>query len=453
MSFAEYPPFINAFLPHAQRLEDQMIRNGVVFGHGSLSEGYEAGSFFADLARSPFASSERANQVFIGLVHYKKLMHDIAILEREHAGSMSRVENAIRTVFGQSPAQATERVKSKIAAKIAAAEELTQEDIYRSLHEMVRDRAFPMILSTKPIWYDAHPMMKVLAQFKTWPMRQTNMIWQDVVKYTIKTGDLTRLIGFLVGTLIAGELYNIARDLLTGRRESIALSEDTPKAVLKDLADGGIWGIVADLTYGITDWAGGVSLKTAKNVGAVAHHIWENWTLTPEAVEKLISQEVAPYRQVKELSRRLDQGDMSESYVQWRAKVYEWKDTKKAPTAFARIRSYAEDIIFGNPEYEIGPNTLALDLASRHVVAGDIEGAAKYIAIVLKNADNPKETMAGIKASRTRRSPMGAIPKKQHEEFLLSLDEEDRAVVQRVQQDYLSAYDQAIAIADSRRNE
>ena len=443
----EYPPFVNAVLPHAQRLEDQMIRNGVVFGHGSLSEGYEAGSFFADLAKSPFASSERGNQVFLGLVHYKKLMHDIAILEREHAGSMGRVENAIRTVFGQSAAQATERVGPKIAAKLAAGEEIEQKDIYRFLHEMVRDRAFPMVLSTKPIWYDAHPMMKVLAQFKTWPMRQTNMIWEDVVKYTVKTGDLTRLIGFVVGTLIAGELYNIARDLLYGRKESVALSDDTAKAVLKDLADGGLWGIAADLTYGITDWAGGVSLKTAKNVGVASHNIWKNWTLAPEAVEKLISQEVAPYRQVKELARRLDNGDLSESYGQWRARVYEWKDTKKAPTAFARMTSYAEDIVFSKPEYEIGPNTLALDLASRHVVAGDIEGAAKYIAIALKNADNPKEALGGIKSSRTRRSPMGGIPQKDWREFLKSLNPEQRTAVQRVQREYMTAYDRAIGMA------
>ncbi|MFH0826096.1 MAG: hypothetical protein V2B18_25375 [Pseudomonadota bacterium] len=443
-TFIEYPPFINALLPHARRLEDQMIRNGVVFGHGTISEGYEAGSFFADLAKSPFTASERGNQVFIAAVNYKKLMHDIAILEREYPGSLGRIEKAVRTVFGQAPAQAAERVGPDIAAKVAAGAEVKQEDIYRFLHEMVRDRAFPMILTTKSIWYDAHPMMKILAQFKTWPMRQTDMIWRDVVKYTIHTGDMTRLIGFLLGTLIAGELYNILRDLIYGRKESIALAEDTPKAVLRDLADGGFWGIAADLTYGIWDWAGGVSLKTGKNVVETAHHIWKAPGLAPEALDRLLTKEVAPYRQVKELARRVDSGDMSEAYGQWRAKAYEWKETQEAPGPFAKAAHYTEDIVFGRPTHEIGENTLALELASRRIVTGDIDGAAEYLAYVLNRADDRDSALAGIKSSRTRRSPLGAIPEKDQMAFLKSLGPEERRAVRQLQRKYIQMYDRAI---------
>ena len=67
-------------------------------------------------------------------------------------------------------------------------------------------------------------------------------------------------------------MYNICRDFLFDKDESILsqfLKDDKErklvKAILNDLLDGGVVGVFADLSYGIYDWATGVSARTAKS--------------------------------------------------------------------------------------------------------------------------------------------------------------------------------------------
>lgn len=451
----DYPPFVNGFIEAAQKLEERMVRAGVVFGHGSLSEGYEAGSFFSELLGGPFSESERGNQVFIATVAYHKLMHDIAILERKGVDVTGRLLERVAAVFGQSRAQAAYRVGPDIEATILAGQEVSQEQIENFLAEAVSKNAFPMLLNTKPVWYETHPLMKVLAQFKTWPIRQTNLIYQDVLKYTVKTGDFTRLIGFLIGTLLAGEIYNLLRDWLFRKDESLLsqLRKDPESrrigwAIFNDLIDGGGVGMVADFTYGIFDWAKGVSWTTGERVVDFAKYVREDWRLTPQALENLVKWEVAPYRQLKGLYSRLDtafnRDNMSKPYHMASAEAWRWKDAKEHPTAGSKIGAYADDVIWGKPDYGIGENTLAYELASRQIVAGDIGDAAKYLGYILSRAEDRKKALAGIRQSMNHRSPLGAIAERDRPAFLKSLSPETRTQIVNVQRNYLRSYNEAL---------
>jgi hypothetical protein len=451
----DYPPFVNGFIEAAQKLEERMVRAGVVFGHGSLSEGYEAGSFFSELLGGPFSESEWGNQVFIATVAYHKLMHDIAILERKGVDVTGRLLERVAAVFGQSRAQAAYRVGPDIEATILAGQEVSQEQIENFLAEAVSKNAFPMLLNTKPVWYETHPLMKVLAQFKTWPIRQTNLIYQDVLKYTVKTGDFTRLIGFLIGTLLAGEIYNLLRDWLFRKDESLLsqLRKDPESrrigmAIFNDLIDGGGVGMVADFTYGIYDWAAGVTVRTASNVSDAVRNIRNAPGLTPQAVENLLTREVSPYRQLKGLYNRLDtafnRDNMSKPYHMARAEAWRWKDAKEHPTAGSKIGAYADDVIWGKPDYGIGENTLAYELASRQIVAGDIGDAAKYLGYILSRAEDRKKALAGIRQSMNHRSPLGAIAERDRPAFLKSLSPETRTQIVNVQRNYLRSYNEAL---------
>lgn len=454
-SAIDYPPFVNGFIEAAQKLEERMVRAGAVFGHGSLSEGYEAGSFFSELLGGPFSESERGNQVFIATVAYHKLMHDIAILERKGVDVTGRLLERVAAVFGQSRAQAAYRVGPDIEATILAGQEVSQEQIENFLAEAVSKNAFPMLLNTKPVWYETHPLMKVLAQFKTWPIRQTNLIYQDVLKYTVKTGDFTRLIGFLIGTLLAGEIYNLLRDWLFRKDESLLsqLRKDPESrrigmAIFNDLIDGGGVGMVADFTYGIYDWAAGVTVRTASNVSDAVRNIRNAPGLTPQAVENLLTREVSPYRQLKGLYNRLDtafnRDNMSKPYHMARAEAWRWKDAKEHPTAGSKIGAYADDVIWGKPDYGIGENTLAYELASRQIVAGDIGDAAKYLGYILSRAEDRKKALAGIRQSMNHRSPLGAIAERDRPAFLKSLSPETRTQIVNVQRNYLRSYNEAL---------
>jgi len=461
-TFIKYPPFLNQFIRSAQKHEEWLIRSGAVFGHGSLSEGYEAGNILTEMVTSPFSESERGNQVFIGMVQYDKFLKDLADLKGKK-DVLGKILNPISYIWGGGEAQIKHRISDaageKALEKALKGEELMQEEVEFMLHKAVRDKAFPMILSTKPVWYDNRPFIKALVQFKTWPVQQLNMIWRDVVKYTVKTGDPTRLLGFLIGTLIAGELYNILRDFLFDKKESI-LSQylkdpkerETAMAILNDLLDGGVVGMLADFSYGIYDWATGVSARTAANVWETALHIKKKPSLTLQALERLAEKEITPYRQIKRLAEKIDRKyinpkNISKEYYDWRSEGWKWNNAKENPTATDKVKAYTDQVLMGTPDYGVGENTLAYELAARQVIAGDVEDAAKYLKIILADSKkNRKETLAAIRQSQSSRSPLGKIAVKDRNEFLRGYTPERRRNAIAIQNQYNLNYKKAINI-------
>jgi hypothetical protein len=458
-ALAKYPPFVNAFIRTSQRIEDEMIRRGAIFSRTTLGEAYEAGGAVSELARTPFMESERGNQVFEAVVAHHALMRDLSILERDRPGSLGRIMNRVDYVFGRGKAQAAYRVGPRLMKKLKAGQALTDDDISQFLHEAVSNQAFPMILTSKPIWWDAHPIIKIFAQFKTWPLRQADLIWEDVLKYTVKTGDFTRLIGFLTGVLIAGEIYNIGRDLLFGKDESLlsqarkpAKDRELGRAIINDLLDGGVVGVVADLAYGINDWAGGVTVQTGKNLLELAGHVKKTPGLTLPALDRLLRKEVAPYRQIlaalNKIDEKIDPENISGPYVRWRAAAHQWNQTQEHQGVLGAAESYTDDLLFGKPEYPIGENTLAYQLATRQIVAGDIEDAAKYIRYILKHSSQPPiKIREGLKQSINRQSPLGPIPDADLPRFLAGLSPTERQKALAVNTAFTSNYVKAVALA------
>jgi hypothetical protein len=458
----KYPPFINQFIRSSQKHEDWMIRSGAVFGHGSLSEGYEAGSVLAELASSPFSASERGNQVFIAMVQYDKFLRDLATLKGKDT-VLGRLTDKISYIWGSGTGQIKHRITDAAGEqalnKALAGEEMTQDEIEFMLHKAVRDKAFPMVLSTKPIWYDNHPFIKVLAQFKTWPSQQLNMIWRDVAKYTVKTGDPTRLIGFLVGTLIAGELYNILRDFLFDKEESLLSQyfkddkeKEIARAVLNDLLDGGVVGMLADFSYGVYDWVTGVSARTARNVWETALHIKKKPRLTLHALERLAEKEITPYRQIKRLADKVDrkwfnEGNITKQHYKWRAESWKFREGKKSPTAMDKVATYTDRVMTGTVDYGVGENTLAYELAARQVIVGDVKDAAKYLRIILKDAPDREAAIKSIRSSKTSRSPLGKIASEDRASFLQGYAKQSRQEANAVQLKYGRAYEKALRMA------
>lgn len=461
-TFVKYPPFINQFIRSSQKHEDWMIRSGAVFGHGSLSEGYEAGSVLTELASAPFSASERGNQVFIAMVRYDKLLRDISTLKGKDK-VLARMMDPISFIWGSGKRALKFRIGEaggeKVLEKALAGEELNQEEIEFMLHVTVRDKAFPMVMSTKPIWYDNHPFIKVLAQFKTWPMQQLNMIYRDVAKYTVKTGDPTRLIGFLVGTLIAGEIYNIMRDFLFDKEESILnqYSKDEEEreiawAILNDLLDGGVVGMLADFTYGVKDWVAGVSANTAKNLKDTVVYGFKSPRLIPHALERLLEKEVTPYRQIKRLADKFDrkffnENNISKQHYKWRAEGWKFRDAKKNPTAIDKVKAYTDRVLMGSTDYGISEDTLALELASRQIIVGDVGDAAKYLKVILRGDDDRAAAVKRIRSSKTSRSPLGKVAMKDRGKFFKGYSLKSKREAIAVQAKYLRMYGEALVMA------
>jgi hypothetical protein len=455
----KYPPFINQFIRYSQRLERDMIRRGAVFGHGSLSEGYEAGSFISDIAGHPFSASERGNQVQIAVTKYLQLKRDLARLEKRGGKDAisTRIANALKLPFQDAVKyRIGEHGGAALLEKAMAGEAIPEDMINEVLHRTVRDKAFPVVISTKPLWYDTHPMVKVLAQFKTWPMKQTAMIWNDVAKYTVKTGDPSRLVGFLIGTLIAGEIYNILRDLLYDKDESIVSTlmaggdeKDVARAALGDLLDGGVVGMMADFTYGIYDWVTGVSFNTAANIKEAVVASYKRPEMTLSALNRLIQKEVTPVRQVMKLVDKIDREfvnsrNVTKDFFRVRDWAWEYVDSYQNPEMKDKIVKVADDLVYGKTQYKPGDNTLAYQMAARQLQVGDIDDAAKFFKDILDNGGK----VSDIKRTMfTWYSPYGHVKDALEPAFLESLPYDKRKIATEVQQQWQENYYDAIGKA------
>ena len=461
----EYPAFFNAWMESSRKIEDSFIRHGVVFGHGAVSEAFESGSLIADIIKAPFTASERGNQVFIAQVGYHKLMADLNRLSQIKEKEAARIFKPFNTVFGRGEKAVRTRIGEKLAAKVDAGQEITEADIHRYLHELVRDRAFPKILTTKEMWYDTHPMMKVLMQFKTWPIEQVKMIGKDVVAYTAKTGDVSRLLGLLGGTLIAGEIYNIAKDLMRGTAKSAlkqAGQEDDERklgeAIINDLKDGGLLGILSDFSYGAHDLILGVSWQTGVNAFATVEHIAKSrWKLTGPALKKLMFQEYTPARQVKDIATRItagkDKNSRTENYMKLRDLAWDYKETQETPGFTGWVRRTAQDVWRGKPQRAISERTLAYETAARAIAASDPKTAADMISYILDTAEDRSDALAAIRSSRTRKAPLGPLSAEQRRQFLRALTPKSRDNALENHRWFIKSYNLAIRNALKRKRQ
>ncbi|HOI38953.1 MAG TPA: hypothetical protein PLF11_16445, partial [Bacillota bacterium] len=88
--------------------------------------------------------------------------------------------------------------------------------------------------------------------------------------------------------------------------------------------------------------------------------------------------------------------------------------------------------------------TLAYELASRQIIVGDIDDAAKYLSYILSRADDRKKALTGIKQSMARRSPMGPVAERDRAAFLRSLPDDERHRAVATQRMYLKNYQEAL---------
>ena len=328
------------------------------------------------------------------------------------------------------------------------------------MFKTVRDRAFPVTLSTKRIWWDNHPWFRTAAQFKTWPVEQTQHIYNDILKYTIKTGDISRLLRWLVATALVGEIYNIIRDFIFDKDESVAKKiidgrpgKEITTAMAKDFLDGGGIGILADFSYGFINWLLGPSVGTANNFRKAVSQIYKEPKETPSAIRKFFERESSPIRQIEGVINRVDRSqinanNISKPYAKWRNRGYDWSNKKR--TEGKELESIADDFLFGKQQFRQSSRTLSLEMAARQITVGDLDDAADHLMIILEQANTPKEKakmLTAIKQSRRTRAPLGKISQEDMKEFLKQFNLTERREAKSVQNKWVSQYNIALKSA------
>ena len=470
----KFPPFLNVWMKTSQKIQDEMIRQGAVLGHGHLSEGFASGGAISQFLGRGFAASERGNQTYIALVKKLQLEADIKRLHEMggETGTVGKMYDKMLTIVGQSQLQTRKRVLTDLTneqlAEAMTKKEIDDDVMSEVLHRVVTDSAFPLTLASKRMWWGNRPFVQTMTQFKVWSADQMRFIYKDVLKYTVATGDPSRLARFILGTWLAGELYNIARDFLKGRDESLVSTlrdpdgrnvKDISRSIGNALVDGGVIGMLADLTYGITDWAFGPTVGSIESVARVAIAVKNDPATTVDGLKKFVLEDIPAAKQAQGLLDRIDRTffdekneNLTANYAKWRRRSFDFRKKKGELTAAERLTG---KIILGRGQRVPGPRTLSLEMIARQVLVGDADDAADYIVGIIKDTKPKKlkDLRASFRQSAVNNSPLGNIAKKDISEFLGQFSKEGQAEIVALQNQWNKNYNEAVNLASKQLKE
>ena len=437
-----------------------MIRRGAVFSNTAIGEGYQPGHLLTRVAGKAFAASELGNQVYIAQAKKNAIDANLKLLKQnpkiakifdKRIGKLLSPLEAI----GKSPTQAVLRLRElgneEMLAKIQSVDDISPDLLDAILHKTVRDNAFPVVLSTKRSWWDNKPFVRMLTQFKVWGTDQLGHIWNDVIKDTVKHRDPSKMIGWIVSMAVTGEIYNILRDFVLGKDESLlkTLSDaerrnakDISVTILKDIVDGGAVGILADIIYGLPNLIGGPSAQTLTNLGdTTAKTIW-NVTQAKDAIKQLAIKETPALRQTQavldKIDARFNQKNLTQDYYKWRRKAWEWSHNKKFSSLSDKAKDKAIQSLLGWNERIPQPRTLSYEMMTRNILVGDTEAASDFLFFLLKTASTPDEQESierGIQTALRQASPLGKVSEEDLGEFFKSMtsDQQRKAISLQLQ--------------------
>ncbi len=468
----KFPPFLNKFMKTSQKIQDEMIRQGAVLGHGHLSEGFASGGKIQRFIGQPFALSERGNQTYIAIVKKMQLEADIKRLHEMggETGTIGRMYDRMLTLVGKSQLQTRNRVLTNLTneqlADAMAGDKISDDIMSEVLHRTVTDSAFPLTLASKRMWWGNRPWVQTMTQFKVWSADQMRFIYKDVLKYTVATGDPSRLARFILGTWIAGEIYNIARDFLTDRDESLVSTlidesgrnfKDISKSVANDLVDGGIVGMLADLTYGITDWAFGPTVGSIESIARISIAVKNDPATTVDGLKKFLLDDIPAAKQAQGILDKIDrtffnENNLTENYAKWRQRSFDFRQKKGELTTIERATGRA---ILGRPTRLPGPRTLSLEMIARQVLVGDAEDAADYIVGIFEDTklEKIKDLRAAFRQSAINNSPIGNMKKADIAQFINQFPEKEKEEILSLQRQWIKNYSESLKIALTRLKE
>ncbi|KKM77391.1 hypothetical protein LCGC14_1370510, partial [marine sediment metagenome] len=456
----KYPPFLNTWMKSSQLIEDQMVRRGAVLGHGHLSEGVTTAEGIIPLIAKPFALSERGNQTYIALVKKIQLETDVKrLMELEgRQGSASKMFDRLTTIVGSSQQATRSRALTSLTNE-QLAESMIQGQIPDNvmaevLHRTVTDSAFPLTLASKRLWWGSRPEFQVATQFKVWAADQTRFIYKDVLQYGFQTGDYSRLSRFIIGTWIAGELYNIVRDELLNKDESVlsklkgGTKTEIALAIRDDLIDGGIVGFLADFTYGIGDWAAGPTINTISNALAAPFEAQGAATFI-DAQKKFLLNDIPALKQaqgiIDNLDSIFDENNLTEDYARWQGRSFDFRrkqGDKISSNLFLRS-------LRGVPQKRVTERSLSLEMVARQVLVGDYDDAAQHIKRVMRatDIDDLEGAVQSFIQSMKNNSPFGNISQEKLPLFITQFSAKEAVKGINLQKQWLIGYAESLKIA------
>jgi len=469
----KYPPIINQWFKSGRKIQEQVIRAGAQWSLTHLSEGAEGAGKLTHFTMAMFKAAERGNQSYLALLKSMQVQKDLATLGKIEASG--KVHNRIRSLLSLGwksrdelyrrleSSWVTERSTQDILFRATSSPGLSQNDLDSIMHRAVRDLAFPVSLSTKRIWWNDNPWFRLAFKFKTWGSDQVGHIYKDVYKRALH-GNIAPLIRFVGAMIFVGEIYNLLRDLLFGKEESITMSmlkrpdrrnpRDIAARCMYNFFDGGGVGIVADLTYGVTEFIVGPVGSTFENFASFGVHTANRPSQIHKAAFESLKQEFVATRQfeaaISTIDKSLDpERNQVQNYTRWRERVFDWRE-KNGKGTEGRVDAFVTNVLTGfKSEHEVSANTLTFDLAARQITLGDVDDASNHLAALIKNKKGKErvDIIERIEASMRQRSPLGRLAEEDEAAFMKGFTPEQRREALRFDNLWKSRYQKALGMA------
>lgn len=475
--FVDYPLAVHGLTAKGRSAAQVATRAGSVTGTapeaGSIggdsdtplrnraARGIQNGALYA------FRQSQRGTEIradAIARAAAEKGLADLASLERPGFGVRKLLTQAANG-FGTERSKATIQRRmarlgltpARLSEAVASGRRLTPDELDLAGWHMAHDTQFALTTASKPLFYENNPLLRMLAQYKTFGIRQTGLMVDRALKEAGR-GNLVPLMQFGLATVVSGELLALLRDWLKGEDKSVTSAlmrpGDAPKAreaaerALTHFMRGGVVGAVGDTEFGIGSYLAGPTVGTVKDIAQAGINVAKRPTLGQAAMaaQNLAEKQVPAIGQAQGVYRQL-------------------LDSNKRALAVAKLRARGvndktlgqevEQRLFGPDEYRAGPNSLTYTYAARAINAGDVDAAREYMTSLLSGLDGPglEKAIDGLKSSMASKSPLGGKGKDATRDLLSGMSQDARRAAIELDREWKADYARALRAAASAARE
>jgi hypothetical protein len=479
-----HPPVAWRWLREARQLHRDIEASGALRGRNVLTDIQQGGlgDGAVQLSIKPFMAVAKDNEFYSALVARYALERDIdrLIKLQGRTSPLAKMADMVTSmsvdpegVALRNIARRVDMTDKRILDRLASGARFTPEEVAFVMQKAVEDEQFSMNMLTQPIWYGTNPLFRLLWKFKTFGVRQTEFIWNNVAQEAMR-GNMKPMAKFIGATILLGEVYHTARDLLEGTERGVTMTllntppeRRTPEILVDRIVGNmiaqGALGIFSDLTWGVSGWVAGPFFgSTIDNVKDFAEHV--ALSATPQQVGlasvELLRDEIVPFKQGERLwlksKERLendpDRARFSE-YWRFRNGAFQFRRDQERETPLDPIRAGAQRAIRGTQDFPKTERSLAYKNAARLITLGDTDAAVTNLEQILKGVtdfDDRDRLLRGMRQSMVRNAPLGALNLSQQDDYLATLKPGDRESARRLQDQWTRRYEDAIREADIR---
>jgi len=472
----DLPPIAQNFMRSSKAINEAIERTGAVSGRSTLTEltkQTKVGKKISDVMLAPFTTVAKSNEARSAWVARLAIERDIKELIRleGQSSTLGRVFDSFRSLAVDPKGATRRRIEdagidpAEAMSRFQKGGRLSPLELAAVMQRATENEQFALNMLTTPIWWTNQPWLRLAFKFKTFSVRQTGFIWKNAVREGM-LGNFAPGLKIFAALAIMGEAYHLARDQVEDSDRSLTrkLQNTAPEerdaqlvaaSILANIAAQGGLGIIADLEWGLADWAFGPAGGTISTIGTTLAHFNQDPKLGALAVKEALRDEIVPLRQAQDIITSLTEEHDSETarfrlYHRLRGAAFEWERGQEEGTLPGELTRRVDRMLQGTPSFPISSKTLRYEYAARAVTAGSVDDATEFLTDVLSAAesrDDLDKLFRGAQSSRRSRAPMGNLNEEQRTEFLRTLSPEMRRDAVRIRREWIRDYDKALKAA------